>query len=735
MHNKIAEFSLSSKKSKSIYLSYVSQPDFQTEKLAGRFFILAEIQETTKEAKKIINYITNAVNNNYYQSEKIILREKIATLKVDHIFEASLTKTNKQIAKYIEDEKLKIDLEKINLTAGIIHENNIYFANVGNNQILLVHKNDHADSEYKISNISRHIIEKPEEKISASKIFFNVISGKIPAKGSFIVANEALPEYLSENQLIEIVTMLPPISAANQIKNTLESINNYISFHGIIIKNTTINPEDLKPIPKPNLNTNESIIKLNKTENSTEELLSPTGIFSKKFSFNLINALFSGEKKSAFIKDKIFVKKNGFPVLKKITQTIKDLALFIFSLFIIIFKFITNKKLLTAIQHATTNLIASIKKLNAKNKALIGLSLIFILLFLANSYYLKTKNKKQEEVKDYENLTSLIEQKQNQVDAKLLYSNDEGAKKLFDELEILVGELPQNSTEEIEKYNKFKEKIEIQLETIRRVTRLDNLEKIADLANIKQNSNPENLLSLGDELYINDSQNKTIYIIDTKSKAITSVENNNLKITSLSRPSLSDKSIYYINSNNIIELDIASQKLNEIKISNIDLNNITSSEVYNSKLYLLEKNGEISRFNRSGDTFNSPYKWIKNTAQKIENALDLSISGDIYVLSATGEINRYSKGDLTDSVFEKIDPLLKNPEKISSPGDGEFVYVLEPDQKRLVVYDKKGQFLLQYKINTMEEVKDFVINKDDKNLYLLCNSSIYKTQLSHLKNP
>jgi hypothetical protein len=104
-------------------------------------------------------------------------------------------------------------------------------------------------------------------------------------------------------------------------------------------------------------------------------------------------------------------------------------------------------------------------------------------------------------------------------------------------------------------------------------------------------------------------------------------------------------------------------------------------------------------------------------------------------LSATGEINRYSKGDLTDSVFEKIDPLLKNPEKISSPGDGEFVYVLEPDQKRLVVYDKKGQFLLQYKINTMEEVKDFVINKDDKNLYLLCNSSIYKTQLSHLKNP
>ena len=43
-------------------------------------------------------------------------------------------------------------------------------------------------------------------------------------KGYFIFANEALPEYLSREQLINIITTLPPISAVEQIKNLLKVV-------------------------------------------------------------------------------------------------------------------------------------------------------------------------------------------------------------------------------------------------------------------------------------------------------------------------------------------------------------------------------------------------------------------------------------------------------------------------------------------------------------------------------
>ena len=94
---KIAPISiLPSKKIKLLSEIYISQVDAEKENLAGKLFALIEIGNENKDNIKIINFLINRINQNYYQNDKMILREKIYSLKPEHIFEAALAKTNKQ---------------------------------------------------------------------------------------------------------------------------------------------------------------------------------------------------------------------------------------------------------------------------------------------------------------------------------------------------------------------------------------------------------------------------------------------------------------------------------------------------------------------------------------------------------------------------------------------------------------------------------------------------------------
>ncbi len=133
---------------------FIAQPDSHKESLAGKLFILIEIESEKSEALKIINFLINNINHNYYQSEKVILRERIESLKIEHIFETALAKSNKDLVDFLSQEKIKISPYAFNITIAIIHEGNIHFSTVGKNKSLLIYQdkinNDNQVSEYKI---------------------------------------------------------------------------------------------------------------------------------------------------------------------------------------------------------------------------------------------------------------------------------------------------------------------------------------------------------------------------------------------------------------------------------------------------------------------------------------------------------------------------------------------------------------------------------------------------------
>ena len=141
MHYKIAQLSLSPGRNASTSGDvFVAQPDSIKEDLAGKLFIIIEIESSTTKDLKIINFLIDNLHHNYYNSEKILLRERISTLKIEHIFEAALAKTNKNFNAFLESNKYVLNPSSINLTAGVIHEDNLYLANRGKNKAFLIYK-------------------------------------------------------------------------------------------------------------------------------------------------------------------------------------------------------------------------------------------------------------------------------------------------------------------------------------------------------------------------------------------------------------------------------------------------------------------------------------------------------------------------------------------------------------------------------------------------------------------
>ncbi|MFA4941628.1 MAG: hypothetical protein WC582_03485 [Patescibacteria group bacterium] len=794
MYYKIASLMLNSAQSASPASDiFIAQPDSNKEALAGKLFALIEINSKKSEALKIINFLVNTLNHNYYQNEKIILRERISALKVEHIFEAALAKTNKELADFLEREKIKINPSAFSITVGIIYENELHFSNIGKNRTLLFYrhreemKNDLrqgrnvnqeiAEIKYRVADIGQnskypHIApsnqknedkeKRPQVKAAiATKVFSNVISGSIPNGGYLFIANETLPEYLSNKQLTEIITKLSPTGAMEQIKNILGNINAYVSFLGILIKNTAgqkpLGAEAREEVAE--VSAQNSISQLNSTEEKTEKLLTPSGIINFKKISGFVAAGFGkiktspaiGYNKNIFIKDKIFFKKKQtWAAGKRIFLFLRDIFANIFNLLLYIFKVCTNKqqarelagrtkKKIRDSQQQTSKKIKDawfwFKNLNKRNKIILSVACVCLFLLATNIIYTDLKNKKIAGEAALNELKKVVEQKQNQIDANLLYSNEEGAKKILDELKGLLEQLPQDTQAEKDYYTKIMMKYSEQMEVIGHVVKIDNASELADFSNLNNQANISNIELINNKIFSGDSGQKTIYTLNLEDNSVTAITDLSQPINYLELPfSDNSKNVFYLNDSSIIDLNVDANKLSSLSINLPEgAQNIAATGNYNNKYYFIsKKDSQIYRYTKSESGFSGREKWTV-AAKNFSYPVSLSIDGQIYVLEANGQVLKYLKGEKQDFNLDVIDPPLTSPKKIVVSQDLEFIYILEPANKRLAIFDKTGKFLSQYQFVNLDDLKDFSIDEKTKKIYLLNGTKVYIVDATHFK--
>jgi len=761
MNYKIAQFILTpGQRNGLVHEIYIAQPDANKEALAGKLFALIEIESKKTASLKIINFLINTLNHSYYQNEKMILRERVASIKIEHIFESTLAKTNKKLAEFLQSEKIKLNPSLANITIGVIYNDSLHFSNLGKNKALLLYKGKTEDgAKYKLADITEQT-DKGEAKKPSSliKLFSNVISGALPRGGYFIFSSETLSEYLSSKQIINIITTLPPAGAAEQIKNTLSKINAYVPFLGIIIKNTTGAEMPEVKIKESAASTKTSIENLTATEEQTEKLLTPSGLINAKKWSSFLNNLAGRlnlrqtnkiNGKTFLLKDKIFSgKKVSWLSFKKIFNSLKNYLTWIIGLSVYIFKMLSSKEKLAEsfnqlisssknfhlkIKAASFKLFFWYKNLNKINKILLSAFLICLIIFSGSLSWQNIKNKEVKKQAAISGLMAAIEQKQNQIDASLLYNNEAGAKKLLEEVKGLIAELPQKSQTQKDQYNVLTAKHRVQIEKISRVIRAEAIE-VANFTNLNANAKPTNIAMAQEKIFAADAAQKTIYSIDLKSKLTTAINLAGQNIGKLDFPNIDkNNNISYFNTGNIIIFDAKTEKLSTLEIDYpAKPQKIIDFKQYNNRYYLADAiNGQIYRFSKSGFKLTGAVSWL-NTQEDLTGVRSLDIDGNIYLLKNNGEISKYSKGKKQEFSTSPLEPNFSQAAKLTISEAQDYLYIFEPSGKRLVVFNKKGNFINQYTSDKFDNLKDFQIDETNKKIYFLNGAAVYSIEAVHL---
>lgn len=756
MYNKISSIILNSGKSSGFSDVFIAQPDSLKEGLAGKVFIVAEIGAKKNEAKKIFDFLIDSLEVNYYDDEKIMLREKIEGLKVENIFEAAISKTNKGLFDFLTTNKIKINSAMTNITLGVVFENKLYFTTYGRNRAFLVYR---LKDRYEIINVEASAADEDRTGNDRNKIatnipnfFSSVISGEIPIASYFLFTSEALPEYISNRDLIGIITKLPPIVAAEQIKNILSKINSFIPFLGIIIKNTVgLEKADEPEESFENLSAQSSISTLNRTEEKTERMLEPAGLINFSKVIKGAQRMFKGlqvEKKP--VSRKIYRpeevledmnsasriaeapslglgKINSLQSLKKDSFLVKEKMVFkkrpslinfnlrkIFSRLAGVFNFQYLKSF-------SSQTKARFQGLSGRKRLLLWLLAGAVVLFIA-SLLITNWSKKQEAAKNhYQNLLTSIAEKQEKIDSSLLYDNNEAARSSLAEAWELLNYLPRDKKSQISVYEELVKSLEAKEDKVQKLVRVDNPEQVNDLVGLGVN----NIIFADNKIYASASQK--VYEITPRSAESTIFEA--ASANNLSRPQFDSKSlIYYWDGGQLLKFDLKTKQFSSLSLTEELANNSSSFRIYSSNLYTLSSNeGKIYKSSSSGASFKNRAEWLKEGAD-LSTATDLFVDGNIYILKTDGQVLKFRLGKMEDYKATSLSPELNNASKLLATSKA--IYVFDPTAKRLAVLaPSDGHLMNQYALDSLGELKDFAIDETSHSAYFLNGEMVYRIEL------
>ena len=155
---------------------------------------------------------------------------------------------------------------------------------------------------------------------------------------------------------------------------------------------------------------------------------------------------------------------------------------------------------------------------------------------------------------------------------------------------------------------------------------------------------------------------------------------------------------------------------------------------YAGNIYLLDKGANtIWRFAGAEGTFGSKTDWLgAGVEPDFSRIVSITIDGNIWVLSQTGKILKFTRGSPQNISASGVIPALSSADAIYTNEELGFVYILDKSGKRVVVLDKDGNYKAQYFSDKVSEATDLMVSEKEKKIILLAGAKLYFLELKHL---
>lgn len=668
---------------KTFLKSYVHDPELPKNKKYGKLLAVFKIEVEREKALKIFEIITSLLNQNYYKG---LPKNSLQN------FETSLNKINEALANLAQ--KGEVDwIGKCNTSLVGIKENSIILSCSGKARVYLFRKGDLID-------ISEGVASKSPSPI---KTFTNIVSGSLEPQDKLVLSTLPLFEIIPQEK-IEKILELPIDLARSRLKEEL--VNLSLTTLIVEIKKAE-EPEKIKPVEEikyPSLEIEEK-----KEEKIKEKLTKLAGTTSKFIKEGVTGASQVFRKVSGVIE-------KGKPSKSIIKPRIGFLNI----------KWEELKKFLKDIPK-------NFRRLPKTSQLFFVSALILLILFSAGITTLSCKRKEEQRLSQYQDFLQQAKNKEKAASDALIYKDDKKAKVLLIEAKNLVEKVLKKeekaSKEQKEEARNLLSKIQEQLDKTEHIVRITEPVLLANFEGAEPALDLNKLIGIKNKVYSFNPQTNTILSLDEENRQLITLPVSSQDIGHLilaARIPDKNKIIFYTDTPAVAELNVEENKLEkiEIKFTQED-QKIKDIATYLDKLYLLDINhNQIYKHSRTISGYSKGATWF-NKEINLENAQSFAIDGNIWILTSDGNILKFLAGDLLEFTPELLTKPMDSPTRIITSPDLDHLYIIDPKNKRVIVFDKKGKLKNQYLSDSFDDLKDIYVNEKEGKMYLLNGKRIY----------
>ncbi len=701
----------------------------------------------------------------------------------EFIFENAIRYTHDQLLQTVltenQENKSPLDLKKVHFSLGVLAQDHIYVSGSGSKifgyYIYPVFSKNKGFSHYALSSL----LDGNEENDRSNKLFSYLINGPVSLPGgSLCLLNKALLEYLSIEQLRHILTNNPIEKVSTYIHALLSKINSKNDFLALFINPSYSGPQQHVANTKQTASS-RSMAGLNLTEHGTEQVLSPTFKplvknttlhafdFVRAMSSSLLSTIQVFSKKTPLVVSRIkkilflcFTKIRSFsayvlPLFQKVYGVLFQLGTqFVYALTLLIkkgpdefMKFISDKLknffyFFSSFFQSLRNIILThvhvhhkrFQVLSPRSKALLGIGCLFLFLFAVSITTLYSKQMQSKVDSRYAQSFADLQRTYTNLESRIIYEQGDQIKSDLLSLQQKVSELKQVFPPTDTSLEKLQDRINLLKEKMFSIHTL---------------ANPHVLVALpseyGEPLHILPLQKKLILVFNSQIIRYSFLEKT---FETLSSPELflPGCALDFTPTSALVcaqDLDkLYAIEEEKSKIASYALkksttgNNVAALATYNNKLYALDtEQKNIFRYVKGNGVFESGSKVLQKELPALSMGRQLTIDGSLFVLTHEDKILKITKGKSNPVSLPPLDPSVALIEKILTNENTPYLFLLDTDQKRIIVIDKLSEKLVvQLMSPRFESLKNISLTKDGKELYVLTSQEVFNISIKSILN-
>ncbi|KKU26064.1 MAG: hypothetical protein UX39_C0013G0011 [Candidatus Magasanikbacteria bacterium GW2011_GWA2_46_17] len=750
---------------KSHVLLTITEPATPEERAKGYFFAVCEIIDAETSSISKLQNVVDEIENSYYEVPEEEGKSSLETV-LEKINQRAFALTAKH--------------DSIHCVVGVLRPPEILFSFYGRPTILLLYKNK--QGEFKQMDLVAQN-ESDSDAADSRQLFSQIVQGKIGAGDYFFMSTPQVSEYFNHDRLQKIITTRPPRQSAEHVQRVLSELKNDISFGGVIINYTPqTDARDQRKIHRPNPGESaRSLVRLLSTEQRTASILSSSLLPRLQRSFAENQSTPRSASTQTYLKTedeenarpaariasqhlrvrqnsaaakplsatpwqtylKSFFKISWFAfryaarallwICVGLIQFLSGVARSAVLLFIVMINYRNRRAaILLEWRRSRQSFAENIRRLPLLTKLLVVISVALAIAVTGSGIYIKLKQQRSEAESRYASALQLIREKKDAAESALIYNDTTLAERELRTAQNTLAALPCKADEARLTCDQLRSELDVFWNRIRKIS-IVPASALTDWKTDAPKLSFDEIIKIQNKIIGFSANTTSLFVYDTLTKKVKRVETNvnSSGFTAGAVPKESDYALFIYNGKRLAKYNPVDDSLKEIDIDYPSLDaEIADIVIYNRKLYSLDKkNNQIYKHEPTRTGFERGKPWVRDNTVNLQNSVSFAIEGDIFVINSQGAVIKLSKGSVESFVVSGLDPAMTSPAEIWSYTDLNYIYILDPGNKRLIIFEKNGRLKSQITASEFNNPISMVIDEPNGTGYVLDGGTLYQIPL------